>query len=141
MLAREARRRAQYWIAANLEHWPGLIAAHAIGGITTMEDDEPFPSTMNFDLRLIFDASSLMLRAPWSFMNVLEESFDGLKIEAFICAVTEYATVVRVLGNPEIACQLALDSILYDPSGHLTMLQSGMRAAYRDSQDCNQALA
>lgn len=129
MLAREARRRAQYWIAANLEHWPGLIAAHAVGGITTMEDDEPFSPTKDFDLRLIFEASSPMLQTPGSFMNMLEESFNGLTIDARICAVTDYASVEHMLGNPEIARQLTLDSILYDPSGLLGALQSGVRAA------------
>ena len=132
MLAREARRRAQYWIAANLEHWPDLIAAHFVGGVTAMEDDEPFPPTKDCDLHLIFDASSPMLQARGPFMNVLEESFDGLMLEAGVRSIAEYGSVEQVLGNPEVAHHLTLDSILYDPSGYLTALQIGVRAGYRD---------
>lgn len=119
-------------MTANFERWPGLIAAHAVGGVTTMDNDDFFPATKDFDLHLIFDESSPMLQATGPFMQVIEESFDGLMIEAGIRTIAEYASVETILGNPEIAHHLTLDSILFDPTGFLTEMQSGIRAGYRE---------
>ena len=132
MNAKQARRSAQHWIDANQQHWPGLVAAHFVGGVTTMADDEYFPPTKDLDLHLIFDESSPMLQAKGPFMNILEERYEGVAIEAGVRSMAEYESVEKVLGNPEIAHHLTLDSIVDDPSNYLTTLQIGVRAGYRD---------
>jgi hypothetical protein len=132
MNAKQARRSAQHWIDANQQQWPGLVAAHFVGGVTTMLDNEYFPPTKDLDLHLIFEESSPMLQAKGPFMNILEDSFQGVAIEAGVRSMAEYASVEAVLGNPEIAHHLTLDSVAHDPSGYLTTLQIGVRAGYRE---------
>jgi hypothetical protein len=132
MNAKQARRSALHWINSNQPHWPGLVAAHFVGGITTMADDEYFPPTKDLDLHLIFEESSPMLQAKGPFMNILEERYEGVAIEAGVRSMAEYASVEKILGNPEIAHHLTLDSIVDDPFDYLSTLQIGVRAGYRD---------
>jgi DNA invertase Pin-like site-specific DNA recombinase len=40
----QAKQAARAWVEAHVGQWPGLRAAHLVGGITTMPDDEPFPA-------------------------------------------------------------------------------------------------
>ena len=132
MNAKQARRSAQHWIDSNQQHWPGLVAAHFVGGVTTMADDEYFPPTRDLDLHLIFEESSPMLQAKGLFMNILEARHEGVAIKAGVRSIAEYESVEKVLGNPEIAHHLTLDSIVDDPFDVLSTLQIGVRAGYRD---------
>jgi len=132
MNAKQARRSAQHWIDSNQQHWPGLVAAHFVGGVTTMADHEYFPPTKDLDLHLIFDASSPMLQEKGPFMNILEERYEGVAIEAGVRSMAEYESIEKVLGNPEIAHHLTLDSIVDDPFDYLSTLQIGVRAGYCD---------
>jgi hypothetical protein len=109
---------------------PGLMAAHLVGGITTLPDDAPFPTTKDVDIHLIFHPGSPALEHHPLLPNILERLFDGLIMEAGIREADEYASPECVLGNPEIAHHLTLDSILYDPEGCLAAIQPIVREQY-----------
>ena len=111
---------------------PGLVAAHLVGGITTMPDDAPFPRTKDVDVHLIFAEGSPALQQMGPIPNMLEVLYDGLIIEAGFKPVSDYETPEQVLGNPEIAHHLTLDSVLYDQEGRLAALQAVVRAAYSE---------
>ncbi|MGH2530709.1 MAG: hypothetical protein ACRDJW_00255 [Thermomicrobiales bacterium] len=131
MNAARAKQTTCEWIAANVEHWPGLRAAHLVGGITTMPDDAPFPSHKDVDVHLIFDEGSPALQQNGLFPNLIEASYGSLAIEAGIKSVADYRSAESVLSNAEIAHHLTVDSLLYDPSGLLGNLQAAVRRDYR----------
>ncbi|MBA3414825.1 MAG: hypothetical protein H0U10_06335 [Chloroflexia bacterium] len=124
------KHTARSWISDNLPIWPGLHAAHLVGGITAMPDDTPFPSTKDVDIHLIFDDDSPALHSPEPFANILEILYEGIIIEAGIKPCSEYSSPAAVLANPEIAYHLTRDSILYDPYGFLAGLGHEVRAGY-----------
>jgi hypothetical protein len=127
----QAKWTARAWVEAHVEQWPGLRAAHLVGGITTMHADEPFPTEKDVDVHLIFDEGSPTLQSHGPFTNILEVAYCGISIEAGIKPVSEYASPEAVLTNPEIAPHLLVDSLLYDPDGLLHDLHAPVRREYR----------
>ncbi|MGD9891680.1 MAG: hypothetical protein AB7R89_05710 [Dehalococcoidia bacterium] len=130
MNTRQAKQTAREWVAANLDQWPGLRAAHLVGSITTMPDDAHFPSHKDVDLHLIFDPDSPLLIPTGPFPTMIEVAHDGLLIEAGLKSVEEYRSAEAVLANPEIAHHLTVDSTVYDPSGLLRGLREPVRRAF-----------
>jgi hypothetical protein len=126
----DAKQIARTWVEANLDRWPGLVAAHLVGGITTMPDDAPFPAHKDVDVHLIFAEGSDLPPSASRWMNILEVSYGGLSIEAGLKSVTDYRSAETVLANPEIAHHLTVDSVLYDPTCLLRGLQRAVRHEY-----------
>jgi hypothetical protein len=130
MNVRQAKDTARAWVEANAPDWPGLRAAHLVGGITALPDAAPFPATKDVDLHLIVDEASAGLEVDGPGPNILEVSYGGLAIEAGVKSITDYATPEAVLANPEIAYHLTVDSILFDPTGWLAALREPVRRDY-----------
>jgi hypothetical protein len=129
----QAKEATRTWVESYRRRWPGLRAAHLVGGITTMADDAPFPATKDIDVHLIFaDDDPVLAGGPWA--SMVEEAHDGLMIEAGLKPVSLYASAEAVLANPEIAHHLTVDSILYDPNNLLADLQPAVRRDYRRRQ-------
>ena len=128
--AARARNAARRWVRTMVDQWPGLRAAHLVGGITTMPDNAPFPAHKDVDVHLIFDEDSALPPSASPWMNILEVSYDGFSIEAGVKPVAEYRSAEAVLANPEIAHHLTVDSVLYDPTGLLRVLQGRVRREY-----------
>jgi hypothetical protein len=126
----DAKRTAKRWIADNLAAWPGLRAAHFVGGITTMADAERFQLEKDIDLHLIFAEGSPIPPTDSPFMNIIEADYASLLVEAGVRSEQEYASPEAVLANPEIAHHLTRDSIAYDPDGWLRGLQERVRREY-----------
>jgi hypothetical protein len=125
-----ARATSRDWVTTNLPDWPGLTAAHLVGGITTMPDDAPFPATRDVDVHLIFADGSPALRAEGPFLNIVAAEYGGLLFEAGVKPVADYASPELVLANPEIAHHLTVDSALYDPDGLLAGLRGPVTREY-----------
>lgn len=130
MNAGQAKRTAREWVEDNRGRWPGLRAAHLVGGITTMPADAPFPITKDVDLHLIFDEGSPALQPMGPYPNILEVAYGGLAIEAGLKSIADYRSAEAVLANPEIAHHLTLDTLLDDPDGWLGDLQIVVRREY-----------
>lgn len=71
-----------------------------------------FRPTKDVDMHLIFDEGSPILTPRGPFPHVLETAYKGLMLEGGYKPITEYASAVVVLANPEIAHHLTVDSIL-----------------------------
>ena len=125
-----ARAAARAWITTNADRWPGLRAAHLVGGLAALPDDAPFPAGKDIDLHFIFDPASPALIPTGPFPEIIEEPLDPWAIEAGLKSADDYASPAVVLANPEIAHHLTSDSILYDPDGLLAQLQGPVRAGY-----------
>ncbi len=134
MDTRHAIETARSWIQSNLSEWPGLRAAHLVGGITALPPTAPFPPTKDVDIHLVFDEGSPALQPPGPFMAIIETAYEGILIEAGIKSVADYVSAEAVLANPEIAHHLTLDTILYDPTGFLSDLQAAVRDEFADPQ-------
>jgi hypothetical protein len=132
MNAAQARRAARDWVNANAPGWPGLLAAHLVGGITTMPPDAPVPPSKDVDVHLIFEPGSPIFAQTGPFMPILEEHAGGVAIEAGLRTADEYASVDAILANPEIAHHLTTDAVLYDPTGWLRALQPAIRRGYAE---------
>lgn len=127
MTAGHAKALTRQWIETDLALWPGLRAAHLVGGLTSMPDHAPFPIHKDVDLHLIFDEGSPALVPDGPFANLIEVEYRGLLIEAGSKPVGDYRSAEAVLANPEIAHHLTLDSVLYDPTGLLREVQGPVR--------------
>ena len=125
-----AKRHAAEWVTAHLPEWPGLRAAHLVGGLATTPDAAPFPVYKDVDLHLVFAEGSPALQPTGPFMTIIETEYAGLAIEAGIKSAREYASAEAVLGNPEIAHHLTVASALYDPHGLLADLAEPVRRGY-----------
>ena len=132
MDARQAGQAARSWVEAEIAagRWPGLRAAHLVGGITSMPPTEPFPAAKDVDLHLIFAEGSPALAGEGPLSGILEASFGGIAIEAGLKSVADYRSPEVVLANPEIAHHLTGDVVLYDPDGLLRDLQPPVRRGY-----------
>ena len=104
------KRLARQWIEAHREQWPGLRAAHLVGGITTMPHEAPFPAYKDVDFHLVFDECSPALRSEGPFLHIIEVEYHGLLIEAGLKSATEYRSAEAVRANPVIAHHLTVDS-------------------------------
>lgn len=130
----EAKAVAREWVTENAVEWPGMRAAHLVGGITAMDDNAPFPATKDIDLHLIFASDSAMVQQHGPMPNILEAQVSGLAIEAGLKPVSEYQSPATILGNPELAFHFTVDSSLYDPDGWLSGLSREVIPHYADRQ-------
>jgi hypothetical protein len=125
-----AKETVRDWVRANASAWPGFRAAHLVGGITTMPEDEPFPAHKDADVHLIFAEGSPLLTPTGPWLDPLAAIADGVAIEAGLKSIAEYRSPEAVLVNPEIAHHLTVESVLYDPDGMLARLQSVVSREY-----------
>lgn len=126
----QAKAVTREWVHAYRPVWPGLRAAHLVGGITTLADCTELPTTRDIDVHLIFDEGSPMLESNGPFPNIVEVTYRGLPIEAGVTSMAAYASPEVVLANPEIAHHLTVESSLYDPEGVLAALQVPVTREY-----------
>lgn len=119
------------WLTAQLPNYPGLVAAHFVGGITTTPDAAPFPSYKDVDVHLIVEEGSPALQHEGPFASSLELAVKDVMLEGGFKSVAEYQSLEAVLSNPEIAHHLTLaSSILYDPTGLLQRLHEQVAREY-----------
>ena len=86
MDVQQATQTARCWVEANSGRWPGLRAAHLVGGITALADDALFPAEKDVDLHLVFAEGSPMLADEGNRFGILEETFGGISLEAGMIA-------------------------------------------------------
>lgn len=124
METKRVRQIVKQWVAENAPRYPGLMAAHLTGSITSLPDDAPYPAYKDVDFHLIFkeDSPALQPNGPLPFA-VVDVLHHGLMLEGGLKSVSLYRSAEAVLGNPEIAEHLRqANSILYDPTGQLAAL-------------------
>src|SRR5215213_10199921 len=126
----QAKQTAAAWVESNLAAWPGLQAAHLVGGITSLADHAPWPTHKDLDMHLVFAEGSPALEPKGPFPEMIEVPYEGLSIEGGLKSIVEYRSVEAVLANPEIAHHIMVGCSLYDPHGILAGLERGVRPEY-----------
>jgi hypothetical protein len=94
----------------------GFRGAHLMGSINHMAPDVEFPPYRDVDMHVIVDGSE------WTD----DLYYRGINLEYAAVDVARYSTPETVLADAEIASNLAVNSILLDPSGMLTALHSAV---------------
>jgi hypothetical protein len=120
----EAIRLAKEWVDRYAAQNPDFRGAHLMGGITSMPKGAGFPRTSDLDLAI------LVATPPISGRELIEEFYRGVPIEAGLRSIELYSSPATVLANPDLACHLAVDSILSDPCGLLAAVQPVVAAEY-----------
>jgi len=105
-------------------HIDGFRAAHLMGGILTLPHDAPFPAYRDVDLNIVCDGVEET--------TTHDDTYNGLIVEYSLISVDKYRTPEDVLANPELAANLARDSILADPHGLLGPLQQVVASQYAE---------
>jgi hypothetical protein len=126
MNAGSALRVAQEWVAAHGSRTPGFCAAHLMGSLLTIPPEAEFPASGDVDLNLIVDRDQ-----PTETFNI---PWQGLILEYSVVSRSQYATPEAVLANPELACNLAQDTILADRDGSFRVLQREVQRRYGEQQ-------
>lgn len=105
------------WINKIFAPQTGLVAAHLMGSLPHLPRHAEFPPYRDVDVHLIW-ADAVPLPA-----ENLEVSYRGLMIEAGHRHASHYATPEIILADPVIAPHMAVDSVLFDPTGFLRKRQ------------------
>ncbi len=113
---------AREWVEAEGSQTPGFCGAHLMGALNYAPRDAPFPAYKDVDLNLVVEG------APGGEPH--EVFYKGLILEYGILDVERYRSPAAVLSDPGLASNLAVDSILSDPRGMLTLLQSVVAREY-----------
>ena len=120
----ESIQLAREWVEGYGANHPEFRGAHLMGGITSLPQSAEFPPTTDLDLAILVETASQPPQAP------IEEFYRGMPIEAGLRSVELYGSPEVVLANPDLASNLAVDSIIADPYGLLAQIQPLVSAEY-----------
>jgi hypothetical protein len=120
----EATDLATEWLRVHAENSPGFRGAHLMGSITALPPSADFPPDGDLDIGILVDLS------PPAGQEVIEKWYRGVAIEAGMRGIADYSSPEAVLANPELACHLAVDSIIADPAGMLGGIQRHVARDY-----------
>ena len=113
---------AKEWVEIYGSQIPGFCGAHLMGGLNYMPKDAPFPSYRDVDMNI--------LSRDTQNTEVYDVSYKGLMVEYGAAPIEDYQSPERVLANPSLASNLAVNSILSDPIGRLAPLQKAVEFEY-----------
>jgi hypothetical protein len=112
------------WVDHHGRHIDGFRAAHLMGGILTLPHDTAFPAYRDVDLNIVCDGVEET--------TTHDVAYNGLIVEYSLISINNYRTPEEILANPELAANLARDSILADPYGLLGPLRQVVASQYAE---------
>ena len=115
----DAKTIAREWVYEEASSLPGFCGAYFAGSINWYADDAILPASSDLDLALVFESDSQVGERS-KFLR------HGVLIEVTRFSVEQLRSPERVLGNYHLASAFRTPSIILDPTGHLTALQSGV---------------
>jgi hypothetical protein len=118
----EAIAYTREWIDANARQMSGFVGAHLMGGVLAMPKDALFPAASDLDFNIVCEGARET--------KTYDIAQQGLILEYSVVDASRYCAADDVLANPELACNLAADSILTDPHGLLASLHQEVAAQY-----------
>ena len=124
MTVGEAKAVAKEWIEEKATEYPDFHGAYAVGSIVHMDDDDPFPSTSDVDLRLILDREvpGMLTRASTEFRQT-KFLYKGVVLEPQYSRRTKSLNAEGILATPYAAYHWSVPNALLDPSGELAEMQ------------------
>jgi hypothetical protein len=116
---------AREWVDLHGSRVPGFRGAHLMGSILSMPKDALFPPYKDVDIMLVLENIQGEQEE-----YALEISYHGFILECGALSIEQYRSPEKVLSNPELACNLAVKSILSDPTSLLIPLQAVVAGEY-----------
>jgi hypothetical protein len=132
MKVREVKKLAKEWV---LEHGilePGYAGAYLVGGLNTFPDEAEYPLYRDVDIVLTIDDPD-GTRLPQGrnvFKRNQEFFYKGLLLEIGFRDFAGFRDVEAILSNPGRAPNLAVNSLLTDPTGVLSQSHRRVAQAY-----------
>ena len=118
----QVRALVQEWVEAHGSRTPGFCGAHLMGGILSLPEENVFPASDDVDITLVLENTQER--------ETLDMAYKGLLLECGTVGIQYYRSPEAVLSNPELASNLAVDSILSDPVGLLTPIHAVVKQEY-----------
>ncbi len=112
----------QEWVDVHGSQTPGFCGAHLVGGILSMPKESVFPPYLDVDFKLVLHSTQEV--------EPHDIAYKGLILEYGTIGIEHYCSAEAVLSNPELASNLAVDSILSDPAGLLKPLHAVVKQEY-----------
>jgi hypothetical protein len=121
----QAITAAREWVGLHGRQVPGFRGAHLMGSILSMPTDAPFPPFKDVDIMLVLENPQGEEQK-----GTQEISYHGFLLECGTLSIEQYRSPEKVLSNPELACNLAVNSILSDPASLLLPLHTVVAREY-----------
>src|SRR5829696_1691354 len=119
MLVGNAKAIARDWVNETLAAIPGFQGAFFHGSVNWLPDDADLSATSDLDVMIVLDAENAAAK-PGKFV------YRDVLLEVSFIAIDQLQTPEQILGRSELAGSFASDSIIADPTGHLTRLRIGV---------------
>jgi hypothetical protein len=123
MNVKHAIEQTTRWVEQQGRQIPGFCGAHLIGGVLSMAPDAPFPAYRDVDFNIV-------VRDEAHTTQTHDLAYNGLILEYSTVSIARYRAPEDVLASPELAANLAVDSILADPYGILAPLHQAVAQQY-----------
>jgi hypothetical protein len=116
---------AREWVDLYGSRAPGFCGAHLMGSILSMSRDAPFPPHKDVDIMLVLDTPQGKVQ-----IYPLDVCYCGFLLECSESRIERYRSPEKILSNPTLACNLAVNSILSDPINLLLPLHTRVAEEY-----------
>ncbi|HEU0295669.1 MAG TPA: hypothetical protein VFR47_23220 [Anaerolineales bacterium] len=113
---------AKEWVETYGNRTPGFCGAHLMGSLNYTPHDAPFSASSDVDLNIVLQGAQMS--GPQDIL------YKGLILEYGSLSLERYSSPELVLADPELAANLAVNSILSDPIGILTSLHTTVAKEY-----------
>jgi len=113
---------AKEWVEIYGSQIPGFCGAHLMGGLNYTPKDSSFPNYKDVDINILVRDGN-----GWDTHDL---SYKGLILEYGSVNIEEYQSAEKVLADPRLASNLAVNSILSDPTGMLASLHKTVELEY-----------
>lgn len=123
MLVKAAKAVAQQWVMSVATALPGFAGAFTAGSIHWLPDEAHLPATSDVDLWVVF-ADDSPRGKPGKFL------YQGVVLEVSYLAMTQLQSPEQILGDYHLAGTFRTPTIIADPTGRLTHLQTAVAQGY-----------
>ena len=120
MRAGAARAIAREWVAAEVRPLPGFVGAYVAGSTHSLPDDTPLDPASDVDIVIVLTGE------PETAVPAGKISYRGVLLDVTPMPRERIATPEVVLADYHLAGGFRSPSIMFDPSGDLTRLQSAV---------------
>jgi hypothetical protein len=127
VLVKEAKDAARRWVLEEASGTPGFTGAFFHGSTNWLSDDVPLPATSDVDVMVVLDDPDPPLK-PGKFI------YDEVLLEVSYLARDQLQSPELILGQYHLAGSFHTPSIILDPSGNLTRLQTAVSRDYAKRQ-------
>ena len=122
MLVRTAKTIACQWVMAEAVSLPGFAGAFYHGSTNWLPDHAVLPTTSDLDIMVVFSDPPAVKLGKFIYQGVL--------LEVSYLSSNQLCSAETVLGQYHLAGSFHSASVIADPSGALTQLQTAVAASY-----------